>query len=90
MKLFEITKRYSLAGNCVNSFDDDSCSFSNYVDVTDFAQGEENSIQINKEQFLNKINYNNVVDKCDIFLYDESHDCYIAYNSKKDIHYFFI
>lgn len=84
------SKNYSYVGDCITSFYDDSCTFYNYNDATDFAQGEENAKPISKRDFLKNVRFNEVVDECDIFLYDEQHDVYLAYDSHKDIHYFFI
>ena len=90
MKLHEIVnKKYFYQGNCVDSFEDDSCSFGNYRDVSDFAVAEEAATKISKKQFLTAIEKISVVDDCDIFMFDEDNDVYIAYDSDADIHYFF-
>lgn len=94
--LFENYKtKYYFAGTCVNSFDNDSCSFSNYSDVSDFAVAEENAKSISRSEFLEKVGdvpdsiINHLSKNLD-FLHDEDNDVFMIYDKDSDIHYFFI
>jgi hypothetical protein len=90
-ELFESEEtKYHYVGNCVNSFDSDGdCSFKNYSDVTEFAQGLENATKVSKMEFLKHVKAIKTIDKCDMFEYDADADVYIAYDTAADIHYFF-
>lgn len=98
MKIKELFENnlYHFIGTCVNSFDEDGeCNFSNYRDVTDFAQAEESAESITKEKFYSMANVNGlniikIFGKNPQFLYDKENDVLMAYNSKTDIHYFFV
>lgn len=87
-------KKYNIIGNCVNSFDEDGeCYFANYVDITDFAQGEENAQVISKKHFLDNVVMGDekelVDDPENVFLYDEDNDVYMMYHTSSDVHYFY-
>lgn len=89
----------SYKGNCVNSFDEDGYCTSElpYNDTTDFAQGEDSSSHISKEDFLKHIPENNIPDtvkkllskKDTSYLHDTDNDVHMIYDPKKDIHHFF-
>lgn len=84
-------KRYHFVGTCVDSFED-GCTFRNYVDVNDFAVGEESATEISWSAFSRavKVPYYLRLGRDPKFLYDEDHDVYIAYDQDKDIHYFWV
>ena len=90
--LEENGSKYSFVGTCVNSFDEDTgeCFFDNYRDVSDFAVGEENSSKISKDEFIRMTEHHPSIDESDEFLFDEDHDVLMAYDSEKDVHYFFV
>jgi hypothetical protein len=83
----------SFVGTCVNSFDEDGyCTVPElgYNDVTDFAQAEENSIKITKDEFIRHVSVpKNLITKNSIFLFDRENQVFMLYDSKTDIHYFF-
>jgi hypothetical protein len=92
--IFENKKTY--AGNCINSFDENGECFGQvpYRDVTDFAQAEEKSKKISKEQFektatipehLKKITKS----KDTIYLHDKDNNVHMMYDADKDVHHFF-
>ncbi len=97
MKLNEIHKnKYYFAGTCISSFDEEgSCTFKNFVDVTDFAGAEERAKKISKEKFdqlitlpksiLTKINNHKIE-----YLHDHQKDVIMLYDHDADVHYFFI
>lgn len=89
-------KKHYMIGTCVNSFDDDGYSINNipYSDVTEFAQAEEKSKIISKEEFLKycvvEPKYKRILNsKYTKFLYDKANKFYMMYDTNKDIHYFF-
>jgi hypothetical protein len=84
------SKKYNFVGTCVNSFDDDSCTFYNYRDVSDFATGESNAKNVSKEVFMSNVNWPDDIElsKRVEYLYDKSHDVYMVYDLDSDVHYF--
>lgn len=89
-KLLESLHLKHYLGSCVNSFDEDGqCTVLPYSDVTEFAQAEENYIELNISQFKSNVSFHSILNKCDSFYFDRDNGLYIAYDSDTDIHYFF-
>lgn len=85
-------QQYYFIGTCVNSFDKDGeCSFRNYRDTTDFAQGEEDADEISKEEFDKHCKTSTIkLGKKLKYLYDKENDVYMIYDENKDVHYFWV
>lgn len=93
-----LSKQLYFRGTCVNSFDDDGQANSSipYSDVSEFAQAEEDSTEISRQQFIAVVKdissevekiYNNPKTK---FLLDHKNSVYMMYDPRKDIHYFYL
>ena len=94
------TKEYKYVGTCVNSFEvtdgDCYCHIPQlpYRDVTDFAQDEEDAVEISRDVFFALINTNeNLLKKINnknvIYLRSKK-DVLMAFDTKRDVHYFFV
>lgn len=92
-------KPYEYVGNCVNSFDDDGdCVLSIFRDTSDFAVAEEESKEVSKEvskDIVKTFKMSSELEKIakrktTKLLYNEDRDIYFLYDTKKDIHYFFV
>ena len=96
MKVKELLKEQYL-GSCVNSFDDDGeCLIADlpYADVTEFAQAEEQAIEISEREFKHNfdipIGIQQQLSTNEVkYLYDQKHDVYMIYDLSTDVHYFF-
>jgi hypothetical protein len=93
-KLFLENQKKHFVGTCVNSFDEEgNCTIPQlpYTDTTQFAQAEENTTKITKDQFINNVNVpDNLKDINAIYLHDEDNDVFMLYDDQKDVHYFFV
>jgi hypothetical protein len=96
-KSFIKEQKKSYVGNCVNSFDNDGeCTSSlPYRDTTDFAQGEENAEEITKTKFDSEVDVPNHLKKLHnskhaLYLHDKENDVHMLYDTKKDVHHFFV
>jgi len=84
--------KYTLAGTCVDSFDEHGESnLSCFSDVSDFAVKEENSVEIPEKRFKSITNnWESLPNGSYTYLYNKESDVVMAYNEDSDVHYFFI
>ena len=86
--------KYFYFGNCKNIFDEDgSCEVSIFTNVSDFVFNDENSKEISKEEFFNKVSigndlWNKLKDH-DLLYFYYPNGLYVLYDDEEDIHYFF-
>jgi len=91
-KIFEnMNKPYNFVGTCVNSFDEDgNCVIPYFSDTTDFANKEENSDTISKQDFvLNVADYSMLPSGDYEYYLTQDRNLIMAYNVNQDVHYFF-
>ena len=96
MKINEILDhKKHFVGTCTNAFDDGECIVDNlpWRNATDFAQAEENSHEISKEDFLKATVITDALAKKLVnhqlhFLVAD--DVYMIYDDNLDVHYFFV
>ena len=85
-------EKFHFVGTCTNSFDEDGeCMLPHFIDVTDFAQQEEQSVKIAKESFIASVDNLDVLPTGQYeYLMTESGNILMAYNVDSDIHYFYV
>ena len=95
----KIEKKAYFVGNCKNSFDDDGdCTTRElpYRDTTDFAQGEEKSKKVSRENFEKNVTVPEHLKKLHNsparveHLHDKENDVHMMYDKGSDTHHFFV
>ena len=92
-QFLESQNKKHLVGTCKDFDEDGNCTIPQlpYTDTTHFAQAEENTTEITKDQFINNVNVpDNLKDINAIYLHDEDNDVFMLYDDEKDIHYLFV
>jgi hypothetical protein len=91
-------QKANYVGTCAASFNNSGDCINDdlpYQNVSDFAKGEEDSIEVSKNEFLKNVDVPNELrkflnQKDTLYLKDDENDVYMLYDSNKDVHYFFV